>query len=267
MLFAIRYFLSILLITSICSSAHAEKFVDIDFMIISENWHTVKADYKEFYSKERLLRMGMSFGTGAILANTNTDESFQKWYQTDIRSHSTNDLSEISKNFGNWNYLLPITLGTAIADNFISNKQYKSTLGRWGSRSVRAYFLGTPLLWISQPLTGASRPEENNGSSWQPFNDANGVSGHSFVGAVPFLTIAKMYDDNKYLKYFFYAASTLTTISRINDDAHYLSQAALGWYLAWEATDAVSDREKEKKFWINPMSVNDGFGINIGMEW
>jgi len=214
-------------------------------LLFAESKNTVIQDYQEFYSKDRLLRLSMSFGAGAILANTNADESFQKWYQTDFRSYKTNNIADISKNFGEWKYLLPITLGTAIADNF--NKQYTSTISRWGSRSVRAYLLGTPLLWSTQYIVGASRPVEDNGSSWAPFNDTNGVSGHAFVGAVPFLTLARM-NDNKFLKYFLYAASTFTAFSRINDDAHFFSQAALGWYIAWESTDTVFNRDTNKNF-------------------
>ena len=246
MLIAIQCALNLLSIVTLSFSAYANTSFGQNSLLFTESLSTVKGDYEEFYSKDRLLRLGMSFGAGAILANTHADESFQKWYQTDIRSIKTNYIAYISKNFGEWKYLLPATLGTAIADNF--NKQYFSTISRWGSRSVRAYILGTPLLWSTQYITGASRPGEDNGSSWAPFNDTNGVSGHAFVGAVPFLTLARMYDDKKYLKYFFYAASTLTAFSRINDDAHFFSQTALGWYIAWETTDTVFDRDTNKKY-------------------
>ena len=76
-----------------------------------------------------------------------------------------------------------------------------------------------------------------------------------------------MNDDNRLLKYLFYGASTLTAVSRINDNAHYLSQAALGWYLAWEATDTVADRDKRNHLAFTPMPVNDGYGINVSMQW
>ena len=106
------------------------------------------------------------------------------------------------------------------------------------------------------------------GSDWHPFKDSHGVSGHTFVGAVPFLVMAGMVDQNIWLKSFLYAASTAAGISRINDNAHYLSQVALGWYLAWESSDTVLDREnREKNYAVQPMMLKDGYGINVSMTW
>ena len=211
--------------------------------------------------------MGLAFGSGAIVANTHMDEAFQKWYQTDLRSNTTDDFASGVKNFGEWQYLIPVTFGAAVLDNFIDSEQYQSSIGRWGARSARAYILGTPLLLVTQALTGASRPGDGRGSSWRPFDNTHGVSGHAFVGAVPFLTIARMNDNNPWVKYLFYGASTLTAISRINDNAHYLSQAALGWYLAWEATDTVADRDRRNKLAFTPMPVKDGYGVYVSMQW
>ena len=233
----------------------------------SDDWQTVKDDYKDFYSGDRLLHMGLAFGAGAIVANTHMDEAFQKWYQTDIRGGATDDIAGGVKNFGEWQYLIPATFGAALLDHFIDSEQYQTTIGRWGARSARAYILGTPLLLVTQVFTGASRPSEGRGSAWRPFDNTHGVSGHAFVGAVPFLTIARMNDDNPWVKYLFYGASTLTAISRVNDNAHYLSQAALGWYLAWQATDTVADRDKHNRLAFTPMPVQDGYGMYVSMQW
>jgi len=236
--------------------------------ISSSAWDTVADDYREFYSLHRLERMGIAFAAGGIVANTHTDAMFQKWYQTDIRGATTDDIASINKNFGEARYLLPVALATALLDNIMEGTQYNNTVGRWGKRTLRAYVLGTPLLWATQNLTGASRPVANRGSDWRPFKDSHGVSGHAFVGAVPFMAMAGMADDNIWLKTFFYAASTAAGISRINDNAHYLSQVALGWYLAWESTDTVRDREnQEKSYAVVPMMLKDGYGINVSMTW
>jgi membrane-associated phospholipid phosphatase len=69
-------------------------------------------------------------------------------------------------------------------------------------------------------------------------DDTTGVSGHSFIGAVPFLSAAKM-ADNLWLKAGFYAASALPALSRINDYDHYPSQVFLGWWLAYLGASAV----------------------------
>ena len=68
----------------------------------------------------------------------------------------------------------------------------------WGEKSFRTILLGGPVLLVSQRLTGGHRPEED-GSEWNFSLDSNGVSGHAFMGAIPFLTAAHM-TDNRYLK-------------------------------------------------------------------
>lgn len=234
---------------------------------LKHDWQTVKGDYQAFYTRDRLLPLGLAFGAGAIFANTHIDETFQKWYQTDIRSSTTDDIASGVKNFGEWKYIVPAAFGAAVLDNFIDSEQYHSTIGRWGARSARAYILGTPLLLFTQALTGASRPDQGRGSNWRPFDNTHGVSGHAFVGAVPFLTAARMGENNRPLKYLLYAASTLTAISRINDNAHYLSQAALGWFLAWETTGTIADRDNRSKLAFSPMPVKDGYGVYVGMRW
>jgi hypothetical protein len=100
------------------------------------------------------------------------------------------------------------------------------------------------------------------------FNDNNGVSGHSFIGAVPFLALAKMNGDNTVLKYVAYAASAAAAWSRVNDNGHYLSQAALGWYMAWESVDAVVDGEEEReKISIAPIIGRNTYGIAVSVQW
>ena len=231
-------------------------------------WDTVVDDYKEFYSLHRLERMGIAFAAGGIIANTHTDAMFQKWYQTDLRSSTTDDIASVNKNFGEYKYILPATLAAALVDTMLQNTEYNSTVGRWGKRTLRSFLVGAPLLWLTQNLTGASRPAARRGSDWHPFRDSHGVSGHAFVGAVPFMVMAGMADDNIVLKSFFYAASTAAGISRINDNAHYLSQVLLGWYLAWESTNTIRDRdEREKSYAVQPMMLKDGYGVNVSMTW
>jgi hypothetical protein len=259
---SIRFLLIITCLIQPYQSALADEQSRISNFITTE---TVINDYKSLFTRERLTRMGFGFAAGAIIANTNIDHQIQDWYQSDIRSSGTNDVSDIFKNFGERKYLLPIAIVTA----GIKYIKVDSAIGNWGTYSLRAYITGTPALLATQWTTGGSRPgETNHKSHWRPFKDSNGASGHSFAGAVPFLTIAKMYDDNKLLKYTALAASTATTWSRINDNAHYFSQAALGWYLAWESVNAVFDsNEKNKNYSITPVVGADSYSISAVYQW
>lgn len=61
---------------------------------------------------------------------------------------------------------------------------------------------------------------------------------------MPFLTGARQ-TDNGWLKAGAVAVSLLPAWSRIEDGKHFPSQAALGWFLAWEVTGAVADATEE----------------------
>lgn len=120
---------------------------------------------------------------------------------------------------------------------------------------------------LMQWATGGSRPTEDD-SHWRPFHDNNGVSGHAFIGAVPFLTAGRMGQDNRLARYLLYAASALPAWSRVNDNAHYPSQAFLGWFLAWEATGAVFQTDKgSRSVSLVPMITEDACGLALCIQW
>ena len=238
---------------------------------------TVSGDYQNFYASERLKRMGIVFGAGAIMANTNIDMNIRNWYQDKVRDERTDSWSSAeestaafrAKLFGEGKYMVPVAL-LAASVNYLDTD---TAVGNWGANASRAYIVGLPAMWAMQFTTGAARPSHNvpSGSAWRPFNSdgyAHGVSGHSFVGAVPFLTIAAMNPDNGWVKYPAYLASMAAGWSRVNDDAHFPSQVMLGWYMAWEAVDSVFDHnEKRKGVKIAPMAMYDGFGLMANANW
>lgn len=244
-------------------------FSFISFPVLSEQgvWADVKQDYDEFYSADRFIRMGIIFTGGAILANTDIDQNFQDNNKFNIFSV---DDSYSVKQFGEGKYLIPLSLISAGISSYLNDGSELTGIGKWGERTARAYFVGGPTVLATQWLTGASRPSEAPyKSDWKPLNDANGVSGHAFIGSVPFLTIAYMNKDNVFIKYSAYAASTLAALSRINDNQHYLSQAILGWYLGWESVDAVYsvDSKSNNNVHIQPMVGADSYGLQVSMQW
>lgn len=236
---------------------------------------TIANDYDNFYSHDRLVRLGIAFGLGGIAANTNIDMNIRNWYQDKVRNDQTNswasaedtNLAFKAKFFGEGKYMVPIAL-LAASVNLMDTD---TALGSWGANTSRAYIVGLPPMWAMQWTTGAARPgEADTGSSWRPVNiqDGHGVSGHSFVGAVPFLTIAYMNPDNPYIKYPAYLASAAAGWSRINDDAHFPSQVFLGWYMAYEAVDTVFESNRKKNaFVVTPMVDIDGFGLMAHASW
>jgi hypothetical protein len=81
------------------------------------------------------------------------------------------------------------------------------------------------------------------------------------MGAIPFLTISKMVRSKK-LKLLFYTGSFATGLSRINDNKHYLSQIALGWWIAFLSVNSIVLSEKSK-ITIDPVYLNNGCRIRL----
>jgi len=233
---------------------------------ISEVKDTIYNDYRNFYAPENLEYLAVGIGMAAVLANTSIDGEIQGWDQESLRNEGTDDFSETVKPFGDGRRTVPVYLGAAIFGELTQGTKVGSTTGEWGKRSLRAILVGAPPMLFLQRALGASRPKEDD-SSWRPLNDDNGVSGHSFMGAVPFITAARI-TENPYLRYFFYVGSMLTGWSRINDNSHYFSQAALGWWMAYLATACGDKTEREKgRVVIAPTPVAHGGGFMVALRF
>lgn len=149
------------------------------------------------------------FALGAVIANTSMDQDTQDWYQDDVRTDDGDEFAKGAKLLGEGKYVLPVLSCSLLVGELFDDVQPASVLGDWSDRSLRAALVEAPLMLFMQLATGASRSgEESHDSAWSPFNDSNGVSGHSFVGAFSLITAAKMCDD-PYAKTSFYGASTL----------------------------------------------------------
>jgi hypothetical protein len=140
-------------------------------------------------------------------------------------------------------------------------------LGEWGERSLRSGIVGAPPMLFAQYALGAYRPIQDEGSHWHPFKSSHGVSGHAFIGGLVFIDAAKM-SENPWLKAGFYACSALPAWSRINDDAHYTSQAILGWWMAYCAATAVDETYHSETAWhIMPIPAGDGMGLGVSYQY
>lgn len=224
----------------------------------------ILVDNRNFYSLGSLAVLSADLGVAASLANTPADNHLRVAYQTNVTSHGVRTFVHDFKVFGEGTIWIPVYAGTAILGTFIERFPGGAVTQEWGERSFRTCLVGAVPVLSLQYLTGASRPDESSsGSKWEPFKDNNGVSGHAFIGAVPFMTAAKM-TDRPLLKSALYIASAMPGISRINDDAHYTSQVLLGWGLAYLSATAVDRTQLSSDVAFFPMPIANGFGM--GME-
>lgn len=231
---------------------------------LHQAWQDIKSDYGNYYSWPTLRDMGLMLAITAPIANTAVDQNFRNWYQDDVRSTGTNNFASFWKPLGEGAYVIPGFLGVAVVGKCFDQPPIFHVAGELGDRTTRAYLVGAPPMLFMQYLLGAGRPTTDipYPSYWRPFNDSHGVSGHAFMGAVPFITAAKM-SDNLAIKSGCYLLSTFTAWSRINDDAHFLSQVILGWSMAYYAARAVDNTETDKSLMILPVAAPDMTGVQV----
>jgi hypothetical protein len=227
-------------------------------------------DERNYYTWSTAGGVGLGLATAAVLAETPLDQHFRNWYQDDVRSSGTDGVAKFVKNFGEGGYMIPGAIGLMVVGELLDEYPVAGELGNYGERITRAYVVGAlPFLSLQYGL-GAARPTwRDNASEWRPFQDSYGVSasGHAFISSIPFLTAADMVD-NPLLKGAFYFGSTFTAWSRVNDDAHFLSQVVLGWCLGYVSVRAVSHTEQEgKNFSMTPMVSPDLTGVAFNFRW
>jgi membrane-associated phospholipid phosphatase len=220
-------------------------------------WAILLDDQREFYSRQNVRPAIFTLGAAAILANTDIDQEFADWYQDDVRTESLDDIADVAKLFGEQWPMVGLYVSTSVIGRCIN---VDPRFAKWGDRSLRSMFVGVPPLLFLQKAIGSSRPNDTPPSSeWDFFGDDNGASGHTFVGAVPFLVAAQL-AERPGAKATWLALSTLTGWSRINDDDHYLSQVIVGWWLAYAATRSV-ERSDEQAYEIAPALIGDTLGV------
>jgi hypothetical protein len=229
-------------------------------------------DERNYYTWETAVGVGAGLSVDAVLAETPMDQRFRNWYQNDVRSAGTDGVAKFVKNFGEGSYMIPGAISLMVAGELLDQYPLAGELGNYGERITRAYIVGAvPFLALQYGL-GAARPDWGipNASQWRPFQNSYGVSasGHAFISSIPFLTAADMVDD-PWLKGVFYLGSTFTGWSRINDDAHYLSEVILGWTMGYLSVRAVNHTELEQKssFSMAPVVTPDMTGVAFNLRW
>ena len=231
--------------------------------------HNVVSDYQNFYSCESLVGLTAVFGAGALMANTGFDQTVQTAWQTSVTPTGFGHFVAGTKFLGEGRYELPVWGAAAVTGILLENTAIGDVVGEWGSRSLRMFTVGAPPVYVLQMATGASRPADGHGSHWHMLNDNNGVSGHAFIGAIPFLAAADMVE-NPWAKGGLYVCSTFCGLSRMDVNAHYPSQVFLGWSLAVASSMAVNGTELEYRgVYVKavPLPIANGTGVAMEARW
>jgi len=236
---------------------------------LSRAGYKVLEDYRNFYCCDSLVGLAAAFGAGALMANTGFDTTMQTAWMESVKPTDLGTFFLGCKDIGEGRYALSVFGAAAVTGIVLEGNPTGDILGEWGSRSLRMFVVGAPPVYVLQMATGASRPVDGNGSQWHMFNDNNGVSGHAFIGAIPFLAAADMVE-NPWAKGGLWVCSTFVGFSRMTDNAHYPSQVFLGWYLAVASSIAVSRTETHfagMEVRVVPLPIADLGGMAMETRW
>ncbi|RKZ16044.1 hypothetical protein DRQ50_06745 [bacterium] len=191
---------------------------------------------RNYATRRTFLRLGGALAAAAVLAYSGLDEAVEGIHAGTLRSSATDRLARTVYHGGQRWWFLNWLLVGAVDAWFRTN-----AFTRWGRKNFEAMVVGLPTLWTLQRGLGANRPSDPDPNPrWRPLADDNAASGHAFIGAVPWLTLAHRLP-RPALQAIARVLSVLTGWSRLNDRKHYLSQVILGWTIAYNATVAVDD--------------------------
>lgn len=218
-------------------------------------------DYSLYYTPDNLKVVGGVLVVAGILANTNIDRSIRNYWQKRVRSRTTNQLLDPFEHVGFISYPKLFVLSSVVG-YWRQHTPVGNFLYHWGYRSIRAMFIVSPQITFLRKALGGGRPgsPSYSKSKWRPYTYGRAsCSGHTFNGALPFITAGMMMEEPK-LRYGLYFVSMLPGISRINDNKHYFSQVFLGWTLSYLAARIVflADALKTEEVDIDIVPKKDG---------
>jgi membrane-associated phospholipid phosphatase len=191
---------------------------------------------RNYSSRRTFLRLGGALAAAAALAWTGADEAVERWHTDQVRGSFSDRLAAWVKPWGERYWFVNWLLVAAI-DAWVRTNAFT----RWGRKNFEAMAVGLPTLWTLQRGLGANRPSSDDPSPrWRPLAADNAASGHAFIAAIPWLNLVRR-TEATWLRPAARGASVLTGWSRLNDRKHYLSQVMLGWTIAYNAVDAVTD--------------------------
>ena len=228
----------------------------------------IRADFRYHYSRGPLLQVTAGFAVGGVLANTDADQNIQDFFNDDLSGSTGDNLSDFFTGVGDLAqplYSFPIYLGAMWLGDYSQDSE--SAVARWGAASMRAGLIGAPEVLVLSNVAGGNRPEEGE-PGWSPFDGDDGVSGHAFFGAVPFITAANQ-TDRRWLKYTLLVTSTLPGLARVYDDQHYFSQSLIGWWIAYVSAKSVNhtDIGRRQSISVSPVSYSDGAGLQVAFTF
>jgi len=213
----------------------------------------------------------LSLVLGATLRLADEDGDLKVWMQNK-RSCRTNTLAAIGKPFGNGRYVLP-ALGTLYCYGRLSGND----------RLHRTALLGCESVVISGAITGVvkylshkRRPPSVETDDIPRSGPAVSTahlsfpSGHSACAFAVGTVLAMEYEDTPLVPRLAYTAATLCAYSRVNDNAHWVSDVVVGSVIGHLTARAVVGRHagvRTTRLGLEPVLGERGTGLSLSYRF
>jgi len=223
--------------------------------IISKPFHWNRGDW---------IKASGTIGIGAILYFN--DKRIQDWSQEN-RNYISNNISKYATYFGEKKVVAPSLFLYYIYGKISHNKKAKYT-ALIGLEGFILSGIFTNIIKYSahrsRPYTGDT-PDSWGGPSFSLSDDyLSFPSGHS-TAAFALATIFTNEYNTRFCSFLFYSLASLTAISRINDNDHWVSDVFFGAVIGYATSRALISihTQKNNRFGVSPYINGKSLGITV----
>ncbi len=226
-----------------------------------------------FSLKDWALVAGMSVFTGYLISNDESIYNRFKSYQN--KNKWVDDVSPIMTILGDGNVSLGVSGLFYLSGFLIKDEKAKDT----GKLLLMSLIHSGVVVQLLKHLTGRQRPEAEKGvDRWdgpsgffKRYKDNRDMyydsfpSGHTITVWSTATVIAHQYNKSVIIPILSYGLATLSGLSRITEDTHWLSDVFVGAVLGF-AIGKFIYKKRSRKFMIMPLIENGKTGINVGFK-
>ncbi|HIE05669.1 MAG TPA: phosphatase PAP2 family protein, partial [bacterium (Candidatus Stahlbacteria)] len=185
--------------------------------------------------------------TTATVGLYNYDQGIDRYIQ-DHRTNTTDRIADWVRPFGDPLYVMPPVGGWLLFGYLFNNKKARTT----ALSALESFILTSAITYTIKHATHRHRPNSNDSYDvWDgPGFESEHLSfpsGHASTSFAIMTVIASQYDEHIIVPTLCYSIATLTTLSRINDQAHWASDVFIGSLVGFITARTILNHDQEEK--------------------
>lgn len=215
----------------------------------------------------------VSLVVGATLMLADEDEDIQSWLQG-RRGDDSNLLAELGKPLGDGRYALPALGLLYCYGRFSGNDRVRRTALLGVESAVVSGAITGAIKYVSHKHRPTSSQVDDIPWGGPAFSAAHlsFPSGHSACAFAISTVVATEYRDNAFVPPFAYGAAALCAFSRLNDNAHWLSDVVVGSLIGHFTARAIVARRgcgtaNQSRFRIGPHITDRSTGLSLSYSF